>query len=136
MKTEKKIGIWIDHSSAHLMELRNDPIETIIIASKLTLQDKEHSLDKGENLMHNKEQNKQSEYYKKLSQVIKNYEDVLLFGPTDEKIELFNILRADDHFEKINIKIKQTDKMTENQQHAFVKEYFNTSKVYTQKLAK
>ena len=27
-------------------------------------------------------------------------------------------------FKKIKIEIKQTDKMTENQQHAFVKEYF------------
>ena len=127
MKTSKKLGIWMDHSIAHIMELTNNPLETIIIASKFTPQDKEHSLDKGENLMHNKEQNKQSEYFKKLSEVIKNYEDVLLFGPTDAKVELFNILRADTRFEKIKIEIKQTDKMTENQQHAFVKEYFKTS---------
>jgi nitrogenase subunit NifH len=125
MTTAKKLGIWIDHSSAHLTEFTADHIETNIIESEFTHQDKEDSLGKSENLMHNKEQHQQSEYYKKLGEAIKNYEDVILFGPTDAKVELFNVLRADQRFAKIKIEIKQTDKMTENQQHAFVREYFS-----------
>ena len=39
--------------------------------------------------MHNKEQHEQSDYYKKLGETIKNYTEVLLFGPTDAKVELF-----------------------------------------------
>ena len=74
--------------------------------------------------MHNKEQHEQLAYYKAIAAVIKNYEEVLLFGPTDAKTELFNLLKADHHFDKINIETKHADKMTENQQHAFVKEYF------------
>ena len=73
-----------------------------------------------------KEQHEQAAYYKQLSAIIKNYDPVLLFGPTEAKTELLNILRADHHFEKIKIEVKQTDKMTDNQQHAFVKEYFST----------
>ena len=38
-----------------------------------------------------------------------------------------NVLRTDHRFAKIKIEMKQTDKMTENQQHAFVKEYFSPS---------
>ena len=125
MTTAKNLGIWMDHSSANLMELTIDPIETKTIESKFTHQAKEQSQSKSENLMHNKEQHQQSEYYKKLGEVIKNYEEVILFGPTDAKVELFNTLKADHHFEKIKIEIKQTDKMTENQQHAFVREYFS-----------
>lgn len=125
MTTAKNLGIWMDHSSAHLMEFTTDPIETKTIASKFTHEEKEHSLDKSEHLMHNKEQHQQSEYYKKLGEAIKNYEEVILFGPTDAKVELFNILRADHRFEKTKIEIKQTDKMTENQQHAFVREHFS-----------
>ena len=56
---------------------------------------------------------------------VKNYDEVILFGPTDAKVELFNILKADQHFDKIKIDIKQADKMTENQQHAFVKDHFS-----------
>ncbi len=125
MTTKKNLGIWMDHSSAHLMEFTPDPIETNIIESKFTHQEKEHSLGKSEHRMHNKEQHQQSEYYKKLGETIINYDAVILFGPTDTKVELFNILRADHRFAKIKIEIKQTDKMTENQQHAFVREYFS-----------
>ena len=125
MKTEKNIGIWMDHSSAHLMEFTADPITTTTIESDFTHHVKEESLSKSENLMHNKEQHQQSDYYKKIGEVIKNYKEVILFGPTNAKAELFNILKADHHFENIKIEVKQADKMTENQEHAFVREYFS-----------
>jgi len=125
MTTTKKLGIWMDHSSAHLMEFTTDPIETKTFESKFTHQEKEESLGKSENLMHNKEQHEQSEYYKKLGETIKNYDEVILFGPTDAKVELFNVLKGDHRFAKIKIEIKQTDKMTENQEHAFVREHFS-----------
>jgi nitrogenase subunit NifH len=125
MKTEKNLGIWMDHSSAHLMEFTTEPIETKIIVSKFTHQEKEHSLEKSENLMHNKEQHQQAEYYKKLGEHIINYTNVLLFGPTQAKNELSNVLKADHRFEKIKIEIQQADKMTENQQHAFVRTHFS-----------
>jgi hypothetical protein len=125
MTTAKNLGIWMDHSNAHLMEFTTVPITTDIISSKFTHQEKEHSVSKSENGMHNKEQHQQSGYYKKLGDVIRKYEEVILFGPTDAKLELLNILRADHHFEKIKIEIKQGDKMTQNQQHAFVKEHFS-----------
>ena len=125
MTKTKNLGIWMDHSNAHLMEFTTDPITTNIISSKFTHQEKEHSLSKSENLMHNKEQGQQSAYYKRLGDAIKNYEDVIIFGPTDAKSELLNILRADHNFENIKVEIEQTDKMTQNQQHAFVKDYFS-----------
>lgn len=123
--TAKKLGIWMDHQNAHLMEFTTDPIETKTIDSKFTHEVKELSLHQGEIRMHNKEQHQQADYYKMLGAAIKNYENVILFGPTDAKTELFNILTADQHFSKIKIKVKQADRMTENQQHAFVKDYFS-----------
>ena len=125
MTKTKNLGIWMDHSSAHLMEFTTDPITTEIISSKFTHQEKEHSLSKSENLMHNKEQNQQSAYYKRLGDAIRNYEDVIIFGPTNAKSELLNLLRADHNFENIKLEIGQADKMTQNQQHAFVKDYFS-----------
>jgi hypothetical protein len=126
MKIEKSLGIWMDHQDAHIMEFTTDPIKTATVESKFTHQEKEQTLGRSENLMHNKEQHQQSEYYKELGEIIKNYEDVLLFGPTNAKVELFNILRADHLFAKIKIEVKQTDRMTENQQHAFVRDYFRS----------
>jgi len=68
MTTAKKLAIWIDHSSAHFIEFTNEPFETKVITSKFTHEDKVNSLiDKGEKLMHKKEQHLQSEYYKELA---------------------------------------------------------------------
>ncbi len=94
------------------------------ISSNFTHEDKEQSLEKSEHLIHNKEQHRQHEYYKQLAQVIRNYSEVILFGPTDAKVELFNILKADHYFNKIKIEVRQADKMTEPQQQAFVRNHF------------
>lgn len=125
MKTASNIGIWMDHANAHLIEYRTDTIETNLLHATFIHQDKEEALRKSENLMHNKEQHQQLAFYKKLEEVILQYEAVLLFGPTDAKLELLNLLKANHHFDKIHIEVKQADKMTENQEHAFVREYFS-----------
>jgi hypothetical protein len=125
MTIEKKLGICMDHSNARLMEFTTIDGEEKVVDSELTLLGKEHSVGSSENVIHNKEHHQQSEYYKKLGEAIKNFDDVLLFGPTNAKSELLNVLRTDHRFEKIKIEVHQSDKMTDNQQHAFVKEYFS-----------
>jgi hypothetical protein len=125
MKTAKELGIWMDHQTAHLMEFTTGPIEKTTIDSKFTHEEKELALGKSESLMHNKEQHEQADYYKALGAIIRNYNNVVLFGPTDAKVELLNILREDHRFADIVIEIKQADKMTTNQQTAFVKNYFS-----------
>jgi hypothetical protein len=125
MTTGKKLGIWMDHANAHLIELENDKSEKKTIASKFTHEAKESSLHKGELIMHDREQHQNAEYYKALGQQIKNYKSVLLFGPTDAKVELFNTLKGDKAFQEIQIEVMQADKMTDNQQHAFVRDYFS-----------
>ncbi|UEG50724.1 hypothetical protein LK994_04455 [Ferruginibacter lapsinanis] len=125
MTPKKFLGICLDHALAHLMELTTGPMETKTIESKFTNEEKEITLNKSEKGMHNKEQHLNSTYYKELCNIIKNYTDVILFGPTNAKNELMNILKEDHFFDTIKIEIAQADKMTENQQHTFVKEYFS-----------
>lgn len=125
MKTVRKLGIGMDHSIACLIEFTSDSFEMKNIESEFTSQDKKQALAKSESLMHHKENQQLSSYYKKLAEVIKGYNEVVLFGPTDAKTELFNILNEEEIFGKIKIEIKNTDKMTENQKISFVKEYFS-----------
>jgi len=106
------------------MDLSNDTIIENIIVSEFTQKEKELSLEKNEKFMHNKEQQLQSSYYKKLSDVIKKYQEVVLFGPTDAKNELLNLLKVDHLFANIKIEVKDTDKMSAIKMHDFVKEYF------------
>ena len=125
MTAVKSLGIWMDHSNAHLIQFSNDSFITSIIESKNMQDENAHDMSRGEKMMHNKEQQRDSDYYKKLAEAIRNYESVILFGPTNAKAELHNILKADHRFADIKIEVKQADKMTENQEQAFVKEHFS-----------
>ncbi|MCD6018781.1 MAG: hypothetical protein K0S53_1902 [Bacteroidetes bacterium] len=127
MAAGKKLGIWMDHASAHLIEFPNGSLEQRIIASTFDNESKQEALTRSEHIMHNKEHQKQSEYYKEIGEVIKNYNEVLLFGPTDARLELFNTLKANHHFENIKIEVQSADKMSDIEQHNFVKDYFSNT---------
>jgi stalled ribosome rescue protein Dom34 len=126
MTTKDSIGVFIDHSTARLIELTKEGIIKSEIISEFDHQAKEESLNKSENLMHNKEQHQQAKYYNKIKNIIKDYKHIVLFGPTTAKNELMNLIKADHHFEKTIIDVKQTDKLTDNQQYAFVKDHFQS----------
>ena len=123
MRNIKKLGIWMDHSNAYLMELANEIIVQKVV-SELTNHDTEFNFYKGEKLIHKKEQHLQLSYYKKIGEIIKKYQDVVLFGPTDAKNELLNHIKTDHLFEGIKIEVKNSDKMTEDQMQNFVRDYF------------
>jgi hypothetical protein len=125
MKSTTELGIWMDHSTAYILEFTSKPFEIKTIESKFTHLKKMEALAKSESLMHNKEQQLLSSYYKKLSEIIIDYKRVLLFGPTNAKVELYDLLRKNQHFDAIKIEIKETDKMTANQKDAFVKSHFS-----------
>jgi hypothetical protein len=125
MESIKQLGIWMDHSTANLVDLSNDTVETITLESTPAFPEQVQNLRMDESLMQNKEQNQQSDFFKKLSLIINDYNEVLLFGPTNAKTELFNLLKENRQFGKIKIFVQSTDKMTDNQQKAFVKEFFN-----------
>src|SRR5580658_561901 len=122
----KNLGVWMDHAHAHLVEFATEPITTKLISNPFTHRDKAHSLGKSEEGMHQKEQQEQDKYYGELGAFIRNFEDVVLFGPTNAKVELLNILRADHHFEHVRLETRESDKMTQNEQQAFVRNYFTT----------
>ena len=76
MKTEKKLGIWMDHAHAHLMEY-GGTIVTKTVTSDSTHEEKEKTLQKGESMMFNKEQQQEAQYYKVLGESIKDYDAVI-----------------------------------------------------------
>ena len=124
MSTTKKLGIWMDHASAHLTAFPGTGQEPLIIKSAFTHEEKIETIEKSEKGMHNLEQHQQAAYYKALGEEIRKYDTVVLFGPTDAKTELLNILRTNHLFEKIEIEIRPADKMTATQQSEFLRNYF------------
>lgn len=127
MKSAKKIGIWLDHATANIMEFSDDKIITTKLESTPAFPEQLQNLRMDESLMHNKEQNQKSDYYKKLGYIIIDYNEVLLFGPTDAKTELFNLLKDNRLFKKVIITVQPADNMSDNQQQAYVKDFFSVS---------
>lgn len=124
MKIAKQLGIWMDHSHAHIIEFASDNKDTKTLTSDFSSHDKSETLQRSENEMHNKEQQKQGTFYKNLSKIIKDFDEVILFGPTSAKAELHNLLKDDHQFANINIEIKSADKMTDKEARDFVTDYF------------
>jgi stalled ribosome rescue protein Dom34 len=122
MKEIKQLGIWMDHSNAFLMELNNGNIVQNNVVCEYSHHESGNSFNDNETITYNKEQ--RSSYYKKLGDVIRNNQEVVLFGPTDAKNELLNLLKANHLFENIKIDVISSDKMSANQMHTFVKAYF------------
>lgn len=119
----------MDHSVANLMDYPGNPMLTRTIECNFTHLAKEEALKRGESTMHTKEQGEQADYYRELSELIRQYDEVLIFGPTEAKTELYDTFKDDNLYSKIKVEIRPADKMTENQQHAFVKAYFESDKI-------
>jgi len=123
MNKIKFLGIWMDHSNAFLMELYDHKITSKSIIKPI--QKEEDNMDNHEIQMHSKEESQhQAAFFKEISDVIRNYKNVLLFGPTDAKNELYNLLKVDHRFEDTKFELRNTDKMTENEMNQFVVAYF------------
>ncbi|QXP58793.1 hypothetical protein [Olleya sp. HaHaR_3_96] len=123
MKPQKNLGIWMDHSIANVIDLKSKT-HNQSIESHFDFEIKKEALAKSESLMHNKKQQMDDAYFKEISDVILNYENVILFGPTNAKTELHNYLELDSHFKDIDIKVVPSDKMSKNEKVAFVLNYF------------
>ena len=123
MKTQKKVGIWMDHLNANLIDFKaTDGNRTI--TSKFNYDVQDEAIRKSENGMHNKRQQLTEDYYKEIADVILMYNHVLLFGPTNAKTELYNYIMEDLRFKDIKFTVEPADKMTDNQKDAFVKKFF------------
>lgn len=124
MKSIKQLGIWMDHSVANLIELSNDKMAKRTVKLIPAFPGSVENLRLNESLINNKENDHLTDFYQKISDIIKKFDEVLLYGPTQAKTELFNQLKKNIHFDRIKIDVQPAENMTENQQEAFVKKYF------------
>ncbi|MFB9052135.1 hypothetical protein ACFFVB_03500 [Formosa undariae] len=125
MKINSNLGIWMDHSTANLIDINSKHKDQSIV-SQFTSETKEDALNRSESLMHNKRQQMQGKYYDKIGAQILKYKHVLLFGPTNAKVELHNYLNKDSHFKNIEIDMESSENITHNEQLAYVKNHFET----------
>ena len=120
----KQLAIFMDETNALLMELYNHMIVSRNIVFKSKDNEEFIEYNYSEPLISNDIEWHHSVYLKEISDIIKNYQQVLLFGPTKNKELLYKLLNADEHFKNIKIESIDTKKMTDFQIHNFVLDYY------------
>ena len=65
MTKHKYLGIYMDHSKAHLIEILPGGVDTTTIESSFTHELKEEDVRESEHHMHNAERHMHATYYKK-----------------------------------------------------------------------
>lgn len=106
----------MNHTTAEIMEFSDEPQSYLIHAEQLTA--KKGAWSAAE------KQHQAADFFKKLLEALKNYDEVLLFGPTEAKSEFLHFIRKHHHYDAIKIEVRNTDVLTEKQRHIFVTEYF------------
>jgi len=129
MKAMKKLGIYMEQTSANLIELSIDLLKVKSNENSCNFLDGKQINSKINNHLEYKEPYLHNEYFKKLSEYILYYNEVLLFGKLNATRELFDMISYDNRFYKIIIAIKKTDKMNSLQQNDYVSNYFLLDKL-------
>lgn len=138
--TFKQVGVWIDHGKAHLigyekgkvqlMETVESPYESIkrvdgeVKDMTRFSQNPEHASN-NEYKKHNTAQNEMQEYFRLMEQKLQPFDDILLFGPGTMKEKMRNRLRENKAFNGKWLSVETSDKLTENQLLAYVREFYD-----------
>ena len=107
----------MDHFSAHIILFANTAHMPQTITSGLTIPDSEMALKKRTSAMLSIRQQQETAYHNDIASALRESDEVVLFGPTDAKKELFKMLRKDQHFDSTSIEIYNSYKMTGSQEY-------------------
>lgn len=130
-----KVGIWIDHREAALVEISDKGISTRFIESGV----EEHIDERrgarsdtpygpqgvfAEDKADRRTQQLLNQYYSEVATGINNAEKLLVFGPAEAKKEFAKFLEQHQPSKIPNIEVEAADKMTETQIIEKVKKHF------------
>ena len=124
MKAPRRIGVWLDHSLARLIEYNTEDYKANTIASDIKRLDNQEGVQHSENLLHHKENQHLQAFYKEIIAKLQHYDEIVLFGPTNAKTELYNLIRSEHKYDHLKIDTKPADKMSPAEEHAFVTDHF------------
>ena len=144
MEHYKQVGVWIDHSKAHLIGFKSGQarlLETVDSPYEAMKRVDGEGKDgtrfspnpdyssNNEYKKHHIVQNEINEYLRMMEEKLVNFEDILLFGPGTMKERMKNRLREKKAFDGKWLSVEPSDKLTENQLLAFVREFYKRESV-------
>ena len=133
---KQKIALWLDRSQARFITPEPEVREIKTIESDYDPRPREEGEEaegtlwgihasSNENRRNRKLQSQLDDYYDLLEELLKEYDEILLFGPSMAKSELKNRLMDNKHFSGKTIHTANAGEMTEHQLMAFVRDYFS-----------
>ena len=117
MLQKSKIGVCMDHCIAYLLEEKNEEKVITIIEAELCVDDKGTTAKRRRSM--------DAAFFKKVFEIVKDFDEVLLYGPASAKREIVNQIKANKLF-NIEIQTKSTSELiTESQKIKFINNYFD-----------
>jgi hypothetical protein len=133
-----KIGIWMDHYTAHCIIADKGIVATIKNQHESQpryegegsneTQVAQSRFGNNEYKTNQIEKNTLKSYFQSVAEVAKDYQHILVFGPTTAKKEFFNLVMDDSRFDGKTLHMENSDKLTDNQMVAFVREFYSAIK--------
>ena len=115
-------GVWLDNQ--HALIITSDSKE----AGNYSIHDKIKSREShgggSEHSMNNSKQSDSLKYFKSVSTLLLNYDEILVFGPGKSQEQFQNHLKQDAQFKDKQISIDSAEQMTDPQMIARVREFF------------
>jgi hypothetical protein len=121
-----KIGVCVDDGVAYLLEEKNDEkVITIIDADEETTNDNIEEIE-DTTIIQTPYMKKKQAFYYRVFEIIKNFDNISLFGTASAKRELMTRIRAHklNHIEIENNPLEE--KITENHKIEFINQYFSS----------
>lgn len=132
----KKIGIWLDHAHALLINIGTTPITTERLYAKVltTQEDGENGRPirlgnfrstNNEHHAHQREQDRERKFFKEISKELLPFDEILITGPTTAQEELLHVLQEDPHFSEKRMTMSSCGYETEPEVVDRVKKFFS-----------
>jgi hypothetical protein len=140
MKTEIKMAVFIDHTSARLISCEDGVAqftETIESGKESHVRHKgegsnqarfgsyPYQVSNNEYSTNMQEQEIRRTYFHKVQQKLLPFDEILLFGAGQAKKEMHNYLMEQGAFRNKTINLQNSDYLTDNQLLEMVRNYFN-----------
>jgi len=135
---EKNVGIWLDNEKAYIITLidGNEKVEKIEsnVETRVRIEGETKSYSRLGGMLINpqkkktkRKNNQLKDYFRSIIGKTKDAHSIYIFGPADAKTNLKKIVEQEKNLNKKLKRVDPSDKLTENQMIAKVKEVFKVA---------
>ena len=118
-------GVWLDnHHATIITNISENESGDYAIQDKVKA--KGNQGGGSEHSMNNAKQSETLKYFKSVSSLLLNYDEILVFGPGKSQEQFQNHLQQDAQFKSKQISVDSADQLTDPQMIAKVREFFKS----------